>query len=403
MPSSVRPTMPADRTHGREERPLRLAYLTNIPTPYRREMIAAWAAGNPGVAISVFYTDQDDQGRGWATAPVGGTVNERRLPRGIDVPGYGKLNRGLRQMVADCDMLMIGGFEQAGYLAAALWARTMGKPVLLLFDGFSPARFATDPPSALLLKRLTVRLSEGYFANGTAAARYLHSRLEADTDKPLRDQRLSHVGAPIATARRRWQGMSSGAVRQALGLPVGNRPVLMSCGYLIERKRIDLTIDAAAALPADRRPDLLIMGTGPLQEELAARALARGVTAHFPGFRQADALADYYFSADALVLSSNDDPWGLVVNEAMDAGLPVIVSDACGAAEDLVHGGVNGHIFRSGDVAALTECITALLDADLAAMGRASRDIIAGWTPERSAANLALLIADIRIKKQRRA
>ncbi|WP_440980288.1 glycosyltransferase family 4 protein (plasmid) [Sphingomonas pseudosanguinis] len=395
--------MPADRAHGREGQPFRLAYLTNIPTPYRREMIAAWAAGNPGVAISTFYTDQDDQGRGWATAPVGGSVSERRLAPGIDVPGYGKLNRGLRRMVADCDMLMIGGFEQAGYLAAALWARTMGKPVVLLFDGFSPARFATDPRSALLLKRLTARLSDGFFANGTAAARYLHRRLGVDPGKPLRDQRLSHVAAPITTARARWQGMLSGAVRQALGLPVGDRPVLMSCGYLIERKRIDLTIDAAAALPVDRRPDLLIMGTGPLQDELAARARAQGVTAHFPGFRQADALADYYFAADALVLSSNDDPWGLVVNEAMDAGLPVILSDACGAAEDLVHGGVNGHVFPSGDVAALTACIASLLDADPAVMGRASRDIIAGWTPERSAENLALLIADVRTKKQRRA
>lgn len=395
--------MTADAMPGREARPFRLAYLTNIPTPYRREMIAAWAVGNPEIAISTFYTDQDDQGRGWVTAPVGGAVIECRLAPGIDVPGYGKLNRGLRRMVADCDMLMIGGFEQAGYLAAALWARTMGKPVVLLFDGFSPARFATDPVSALFLKRLTTRLSDGFFANGTAAARYLHTRLGANRGKPLRDQRLSHVTMPIATARARWQGMPSSAVRQALGLPGGNRPVLMSCGYLIERKRIDLLIDAAALLPDDRRPDLLIMGTGPLQDELAARARAQGLIAYFPGFRQTDALADYYFAADALVLASTDDPWGLVVNEAMDAGLPVIVSDACGAAEDLVQEGVNGHVFPSGDVSALAGRLASLLSADLAAMGRASRNIIAEWTPERSAQNLALLIADIRTGKRRQA
>ncbi len=400
MPKSARRTMPADRAGGQTGRPLRLAYLTNIPTPYRREMIAAWAARNPHLAIATYYTDQNDQGRGWTTAPVGGTVQEHRLAPGIDVPGYGKLNRGLRRMVAECDMLMIGGFEQAGYLAAALWARAMGKPVVLLFDGFSPARFATDPRSALLLKRLTARLSDGFFANGTAAARYLRDRLGGGRNKPLRDQRLSHVAVPIAAARRRWQGMPSGAVRQALGLPAGERPVLMSCGYLIERKRIDLTIDAVATLPATRRPDLLVMGTGPLQDALAARARAQGVIAHFPGFRQGDALADHYFAADALVLSSNDDPWGLVVNEAMDAGLPVLVSDACGAAEDLVRDGVNGHVFPSGDTAALSGCIAALLDADPAAMGRASRDIIAGWTPERSAENLALLIADIQAGKR---
>lgn len=388
--------MSSDRTSGPNGRPVRLAYLTNIPTPYRRDMIAAWAAGNPDIAISTFYTDQDDQGRGWTTAPVGGGVAELRLSAGVSVPGYGKLNYGLRRMIADHDMLMIGGLEQASYLVAALWARILRKPVLLLFDGFSPARFDTDPRSALLLKRLTAGLSDGYFANGTAAARYLHTRLGVAPAKPLRDQRLSHVATPIAHARARWQGMTSGAVRHALGLPSGERPVLMSCGYLIERKRIDLTIDAIAALPAERRPELLIVGTGPLEDRLATHARDRNVTAHFLGFRQGEALADCYFAADALVLASMDDPWGLVINEAMDASLPVIVSDACGAAEDLVRAGVNGHIFPSGDVVALTKCITALLDADRTAMGTASRAIITQWTPQCSAQNLGLLIADIR-------
>ena len=383
---------PANASHGHR---LRLAYLTNIPTPYRRAMVAAWAQANPDLEISTFYTDQDDQGRGWSTPPIGSGVRENRLLPGIDVPKYGKLNRGIRKVVSGHDILMIGGVEQAGYLAAALWARALGKPVLLLFDGFSPARFETETAPVLALKRLTARLSNGFFANGTIAARYLREQLRVGESKPLFDQKLSHVARPIAAARTRWQGMTPATVRQTLGMPVSDRPMLLSCGYLIPRKRIDLTIDAIAEVSSEDRPELLIVGTGPLENELAAHAKTRGVTAHFAGFHQGEALANYYFAADGLILSSSDDPWGLVINEAMDAGLPVIISDACGAAADLVHPGINGFVFKSGDATALSSAIKALLSADLQAMGKASRAVIADWTPEKSAQNLTLLLANV--------
>lgn len=358
-------------------------------------MVAAWAEANPNLEISTFYTDQDDQGRGWTTPPIGSGVHEHRLLPGIDVPKYGKLNRGIRKMVSGHDILMIGGLEQAGYLAAALWARALGKPVLLLFDGFSPARFETETAPVLALKRLTARLSSGFFANGIVAARYLREQLGVGESKPLFDQKLSHVAGSIAAARARWQGMGPAAVRQTLGIPVSDRPMLLSCGYLIPRKRIDLTIDAIAEISPVDRPELLIVGTGPLESELAAQAKTRGVTAYFAGFHQGEALANYYFAVDGLILSSSDDPWGLVVNEAMDAGLPVVISDACGAAVDLVHPGINGFVFKSGDATALSSAIKALLTEDLQEMGKASQAIIADWTPQKSAQNLTLLLIDV--------
>jgi glycosyltransferase involved in cell wall biosynthesis len=94
-----------------------------------------------------------------------------------------------------------------------------------------------------------------------------------------------------------------------------------------------------------------------------------------------------------LVLPSNDDPWGLVVNEAMAAHLPVVVSDACGCAEDLVIPNRNGFIFRSGDAEHLAECLSQVLAANLEEMGRLSRTIIDQWTPAHSGRSLAACIA----------
>jgi glycosyltransferase involved in cell wall biosynthesis len=369
----------------------KLAYLTNIPSPYRREMVAAWATLNPELDISVFYTDADDQGRGWHVDAIGAGVSECRLPIAFNTAAYGKLNYRLRHMIADHDIVMIGGFEQASYLVTALWARAMRKPVVLLFDGFSPARFGQEPAAVLALKRLTAKVVNGFFANGLVGKRYLDEQIGVAAAKPLRNQILSHVDHGIAAARKRWNGATRQEIRRHLGISIEG-PLLLSCGYLIQRKRVDLVIDAAAGIGQDSRPSLLVVGSGPLEEVLSAQARRQGVTAHFAGFMQAEALADYYFAANAMVLASSDDPWGLVVNEAMSAGLPVIVSDACGAADDLVIEGSNGFVFRSGSIGSLRDALEKLLASDMGTMGERSRSIIQEWTPSHSARNLGDLI-----------
>jgi len=82
-----------------------------------------------------------------------------------------------------------------------------------------------------------------------------------------------------------------------------------------------------------------------------------------------------------------------VVNEAMAASLPVIVSDACGCAEDLVIPNRNGFVFRSGDAEHLAECLRQAVAANLEAMGRSSRTIIDQWTLAHSGRSLVACIA----------
>lgn len=134
-------------------------------------------------------------------------------------------------------------------------------------------------------------------------------------------------------------------------------------GKLIPKKRpLDL-IGAASKSAYKDHLEIVIIGDGPLQEELRELAFLKGVAVQFRGFlNQSEIVRRGYADLDAIVLPSNElETWGLVINEAMTGGIPAIVSDLVGCAPDLVIPGKAGYIFRSGDVVDLASCIDRLV------------------------------------------
>jgi glycosyltransferase involved in cell wall biosynthesis len=110
-----------------------------------------------------------------------------------------------------------------------------------------------------------------------------------------------------------------------------------------------------------------------------------------PGFKQYPDLPAYYGLASAFVHASTTEQWGLVVNEAMASGLPVLVSNRCGCAPDLVQEGVNGFTFDPCNVEQLAQLmfkVSAFQLFSFSAFGDASRRIIGAWGPERFASGL---------------
>jgi len=158
-------------------------------------------------------------------------------------------------------------------------------------------------------------------------------------------------------------------------------------GRFVERKGLATLIEAfgryraGAAIPWD----LVIVGDGPdadLVRDLTE--CAQGI--HLVGPKYGDVLCKYYALARVLIVPSLSDPWGLVINEGMASGLPVIVSRGCGAARSLIKEGENGWSFNPGDVEALTDSMskTSSLQPDaLKRFGEASRQIIADWSLDR--------------------
>lgn len=138
------------------------------------------------------------------------------------------------------------------------------------------------------------------------------------------------------------------SLRRAFGIPDG-APLLLFVGRLVEAKGCDTLLRAFGGL-SGTDAHLLIVGEGTLRAEMEQQSarIAPG-RVHFAGFRNQSELPKFYAACDCFVLPSVFEPWGLVVNEVMNAGKPVIVSDVVGAGPDLVRPGVNGEVFHAGD------------------------------------------------------
>lgn len=165
---------------------------------------------------------------------------------------------------------------------------------------------------------------------------------------------------------------------------------LLCCARLVEKKNLFRLIQAFR-LVIDRAtaPDLhlVIVGPGPLEAELLSlvETLRLSGRVHLKGAKSYDYMPAFYGLAEALILPSTTEQWGLVVNEAMAAGLPVLVSERCGSSVDLVREGDNGFTFDPYDVQAIANAIDRIFSpgCDRSAMGKASRKIIADWGLER--------------------
>lgn len=137
---------------------------------------------------------------------------------------------------------------------------------------------------------------------------------------------------------------------------------------------------------------LVILGDGEIRSELEKIVKDLGIESAvlMPGFKQYSELPLYYGLADAFILPSMKETWGLVVNEAMAAGLPILVSENCGCAADLLEDCQNGFLLNPHDGNRMAACMLRMASdsCDRIAMGQASRQIIAHWTPQTFAENL---------------
>lgn len=180
------------------------------------------------------------------------------------------------------------------------------------------------------------------------------------------------------THEARRSGTSAG-IRSNLSIPQ-NAVVALFCGKLLPRKRPQDLLQACRVFHQENERlnlHLIIVGDGPLRAELerqAGESCAGRV--HFAGFQNQSVLPSYYSAADFLVLPSvSGETWGLVANEAMACGLPVVLSDRVGSAPDLVAAGETGYMYPAGDVSALAAAMRNLTLLLAARRGQVSRQV----------------------------
>ena len=346
----------------------RVAFISVVPSPYQRDIFAALAR-RPEVDLSVFYMEQAAPDSPWPDRPLAGY--EQVLPGFWFSLGHARchVNRGLpRPRDFHCLVFNTVMSVTAQWLMHARLGHT---PWVFWGERLRPRgtgwRQTLHDGLTAPLHRAHGIAGIGRLAQDDYAQRFPEPR---QFNIPY----FCRLDAFLAAPRR----------------PQSAETVFYFCGQMIARKGLDLLLSAFARL-VEKNPAVQLRLVGreaELPAELAKLPPAARARIVYEGFQPPEELPRFFSQADVFVLPSRYDGWGVVVNQALGAGLPIICSDAVGAAHDLIEEGINGCTFPAGDRDALLAQMERLAaDSTLrAAWGEASRQAARSWAPEVGAA-----------------
>jgi 1,2-diacylglycerol 3-alpha-glucosyltransferase len=349
----------------------------------------------------------------------------------------------VRQVLSELrpEVVAVPGWHDRCALAALKWCYDEGVPTVVMSET-TPWDFERKWWKEAVKQRI-VRCYSTALVGGTPHKDYMvqlgmpaervflgydavDNRYFADKVAEIRNQ-PGEVASPLEYGKdstgQGLHGPGKAESRNKLGLP---EKYFLATARFVEQKNLPRLIEAYAryrelAAKADERQQttdnrpsvvsspvvpwsLVLLGDGPLREALNSQLLTLNLHdhVHLPGFKQYEELPAYYGLASVFVHASTIEPWGLVVNEAMASGLPVLVSNRCGCAMDLVKEGVNGFTFDPYNIEQLAQLMLKIsafnpvkrrgphgaLRPPLSAFGSESQRIISEWGPDRFANGL---------------
>jgi 1,2-diacylglycerol 3-alpha-glucosyltransferase len=369
----------------------RIALLTEIIAPYRIPVFNVLARREAVDLHVIFLAETDQKLRQWHVYKNEICFSHQVLPswRWRAEKSSFLFNRGLWSALNKLSpqVIICGGYNYAASWEALLWARRHGVAFVLWSE--SNGRDARAGRTWVeWLKGYFLKHCDGFVVPGKASFEYL---------KSLGSPEASILTAPNAVDNRLFAAKAANTrahaaeFREKLKLP--SRFILF-VGRLVAEKGVYDLLEAYAKLENNLRSEVSVVfaGDGVCREELAQRAkrITPGEVC-FTGFAQREDLAGLYALAEGLVLPTHTDTWGLVVNEAMACGLPIIVSSVAGCSVDLVEDGWNGYVVPPRDSEKLREAIDSLLRrAELKQqMSARSLERIRNYSPEACADGLA--------------
>jgi glycosyltransferase involved in cell wall biosynthesis len=396
---------------------VRLAYLVSHPIQYQAPLLRR-IAQEPDIDLTVFFGSDfsvrgyKDEGFGvgvkWDVPLLDGyryeflpVIRDTSNPAPLAPLNYGIFSR-LRGTKANpgFDVLWVHGYSSLNAMQGMLAAKSLGIPVLVRAESWlgDRERSGSTPAAKGLFFRILRGLIDGALPIGTLNAEYWRHYLGEDFPLYL---------MPYAVDNRYFQRRAE-EVRQGraelqkeLNLDPA-RPVILFASKLQRRKRCEDLVKAYRDLLAVDgsmpHPHLVIVGDGEERTSLEKQVTDYGLEGvRFCGFRNQSELPRFFDLATVFVLPSRHEPWGLIVNEVMNAGRAVIVSDEVGSQPDLIENGVEGCVFPAGDVTSLRNALRTVLATPetASAMGQRGLEKIRSWDFEEDIRGLRSAIAQL--------
>jgi glycosyltransferase involved in cell wall biosynthesis len=380
----------------------RITMITEIIAPYRIPVFNALAQHEAVDLHVIFLSETDPSLRQWCVYKNEIKFSHQVLPSWRKTVGKYNvlLNWGSWSALDQCspEVVICGGYNYLASWVTLLWTRWHQIPLLLWSESNSRDRRGGHAPVEFLKMRFLNQCT-GFVVPGESSSAYLRSLgvpPVAITVAPNAVD-VAFFAREAEAARQEEKNL-----RRRLQLP---ERFMLYVGRLIPEKGIFDLLEAYAKLDCDLRSalGLVFVGEGRSKAELLERAarISPG-SVRCAGFIQRGELPAYYALAEALVFPTHTDPWGLVVNEAMSCGLPIVITRVAGCVEDLVEDGWNGYVVATEDVDNMSLAMESLAhNSDLRRqMGSSSSKRILGYSPQACAVGLARAALLSRTKPQ---
>lgn len=297
---------------------MRILLVTNFPAPYRLPLYDELGT-KLGEKFFVIYTDTAVEGHHW------------QIPHLNHPHHFIKLNESVTLIAKKFQpaVVILGGVNKHT-LKLFLFAKRK-KIKISLFTGMWDLPFLKLRKSSQILRRFLYRHSDHFIVHGRKSKEHIiQSTSESFPGKIF-------VLNPILQISNFPFTMNTSEVKEF---------DLLFSGQLIERKLPIFFVDIAAKVNENRKINVLILGDGPLKTEMQKRLIESGISHTFAGYIPQDKLQSFYKKGKVLLFPTESDPWGIVANEALSVGVPVITSPNAGVADNLIISGKNGFVLE---------------------------------------------------------
>lgn len=353
---------------------MKLLFLSNVPSPYRVDFFNELGK-YCDLTVLFEKTTSDERDKSWGKYQFntfkGVFLNGKSIS--VDTAFCPEIIKYVRDEIFD--YIICTTFTTPTGMWAIQYMKRHKISYYLECDG----GFAKDGQGIKeKIKKLFISGASGYFSTGRTCSEY-YLRYGANLDKI--------IFYPFSSIKENdiIKRPTSFEVKQEIRSKLGIREekVVLTVGQFIHRKGFDLLLEASKDITNDI--GIYFVGGVPTEEYIQMQEKYKLSNVHFIGFKSKNELKEYYNAADVFVLPTREDIWGLVIEEAMACGLPVISTEKCAAALELVKNGENGYIIPVEDVNKLAKSILSIFNSKekIEEWGMNSINIVRSYTIEK--------------------
>lgn len=347
---------------------LSVLFITNYPAPYRVDFFNLLGK-QVDLTVSFCNTPEEQKHRD-ASWFNDGYENFKAvfLKKRIKISDK-ELHSGLKRLLKNhFDFIIFCGYSSPTFMVAMERLKHRGVKYLFEADG---GLIGQDSKITFDIKKHFISSADGWFSSGDETSKYL-IHYGADKDKiykyPFSSLFDSENNRYPRDSYDNWLSARSAARSAARAeLNVSSSKVVLYVGQFVEGKGVDTLLSAAKNF--NPGTVVYVVGGTPTDEYLKIVEENKLDNIVFVGFKAKEELSKYYEMADVVVMPTRHDVWGLVINESMSFGLPVVSSDMCVAGNELIHNGVNGYVVPVDDSDALADKVNLVLNGDSDKMG----------------------------------